>query len=393
MKHKIFLILIVFLFVFSSMALADFTEKPIGTSNPPTAPNGNTGAPVLVGVDTVNIAHKFGTWEGADPNKTTKDYIKSVLTNGSYAGSETINGTKKGGFGEKLVVNGATRFLTSDLLTQVDDQNTTKSFDQYLNIPKFVYPINTSAKNSKPLQGIIAGRILGGIALTDKDDFETKQYTPAYSLDFQATSTAPKFEPTTNIGLGDSCNLYAPDIGVTIGSGGGCPAGSYISYYSAPSFSGTLSGTNNTNNQIMATCTKFNPSANPTNTGRCATNPFSTNTYLVERLCRRVNMTTYTSFTSCNFQDTDMGDTGQCKFNLVIDKTKNSKNPKTHGYHWTFGGGCGTGGCLNGHYPTLNNVDPDTTGNISYVDSCNSTNSFWEWKATDDYGQYMYWKP
>ncbi len=388
MKHKIFLTLIVLMFTFGTMAMADYVDPTT------TAPAGNTGAPVLVGVDTVNIAHKFGTWEGADPNKTTKDYIKSVLTNGSYAGSDGANGIK-GGFGEKLVVNGATRFLTSDLLTQVDDQNTTKSFDQYLNIPKFVYPINTSAKNAKALQGIIAGRMLGGIAITNDINLSgNTAANPVYSLDFLATNfETSKHNPTTNIGLGDSCNLYAPDIGVTIGSGGGCPAGSYISYYSAPNFSGTLSGTNNTNNQVMATCTKFNPSTNPTNTGRCATNPFSTNTYTVERLCRRVNMTTYTTFGSCSFSDTDMGDTGQCKFSLVIDKTKNSKNPKTHGYHWTFGGGCGTGGCQNGHYPTLNNVDPDTTGNISYVDSCNSTNSFWEWKSTDDYGQYMYWKP
>lgn len=239
------------------MALADFVD------NTSTAPADNTPNTILkVGTGTDETWEKVGVWQGTIPSSND---INLRLNSGSYAGDAT--GTK-GGFAEKLVSQGATKFLTSDLLTQVNTK--VSGFDQFVNGNPitYEYPVGTT-KTAKPLQGIIAGRMLGNIGLTDDADFSKKQYNPAYSLDFLAGTSS--YKPTTNIGLGDSCNLYPVDIGTTIGSGGGCPAGSFISYYKKPTFSGTITSTNNTNSQVVATCTKFNPSANPTNTGRCST--------------------------------------------------------------------------------------------------------------------------
>jgi len=364
------------MFTFGTMAMADYIEP---TS---TAPAGNTGAPVLVGVGTVNIAHKFGTWEGADPNIKTKDYIKSVLNNGSYAGSDGVNGVK-GGFGEKLVVNGATRFLTSDLLTQVIALSG-NSFDQFINTIK--YSDKGVEKTAKALQGIIAGRMLGGISITNDINLAgNTNANPTYSLDFLATNVdTSSYKPTTNIGLGDSCNLYPADIGVTVGDGGGCPAGSFISYYKKPTFSGTITSTNNTNSQVVATCTKFNPSANPTNTGRCVSNTFASLSTVYEYSCNDISSpqngqkTWGLSYNWCNSYSSagpGVTATGECKFDVTVNK-KNGKNP--YAQH------------------TLSNQNPSgpsgftamTSSGDTYTYSKQGTCASYTFQVRDDYGQY-----
>ena len=269
MKHKIFLTFIVLIFTFGTVALADYVEPAS------TAPGSNTGAPLMTGPNATRTTfEKIGTWEFAkNPPDSTglAEYDKSadLLKDSTYAGDETH---KKGLFSEKLTVLGVSKIISGDLITKVDNTSGS-SFDQFINSTTFVYPEKTSAQSAKSLEGVITGRMLGKIALTDKEDsFDplNRSFNPAYTLDMLATNTS-NFAPTTNIGLGDSCNLHPADIGASIGDGGGCPAGSYITYYKAPTFSGTLSSTNNTNTQTIATCTQFNPSIAPKNTGKCNT--------------------------------------------------------------------------------------------------------------------------
>lgn len=268
MKHKIFLTIILLVFTFGTLAMAEYVEP---TS---TAPSSNTGDVLRTGPRTTKTTvEKIGTWEFAkNPPDSTglAEYAKSadLLKDSTYVGDETH---KKGLFSEKLTVLGVSKIISGDLITMVDNK-TGSSFDQFMNSTSYLYPLNANSTTpAKPLEGIITGRMLGQIALTDKeDDFDpfNRKFNPAYSLDLLATNTS-SFNPTTNIGLGDSCNLYPADIGTSIGGGGGCPAGSYITYYKKPTFSGAITSTNNTNSQVVATCTQFNPSMTPKNTGRC----------------------------------------------------------------------------------------------------------------------------
>ena len=331
---------------FGVIALADYVEPAS------TAPNSNTPEVLKTTGATALTYDKLGIGNG-DYNFVP---TITVLKDGSWFGVHDTKVDKKYGvFSDKLVSTGANKIGTNkipeDFIIQVIDKNN-KGFDQYIlsgiQFKKFPGEVDTTPK---PLETLYNGRFVSKFAITDSADNGPKRLQdPNYTLDFQPTSS---FSPTTNIGLGDSCNLYPVDIGTTVGDGGGCPAGSYISYYKQPTFSGTLSTTNNTNSQTVATCTQFNPSASPKNTGHCTSKVF-TNLNYVEKVTG-TPVCTYYAASSISYGG---------GINLSSFKGKNAK------VKWYNGGT---------YTPSLDNKTTFTYG-------CGS--GPWKVIATDDYGQY-----
>ncbi len=270
MKHKAFLVLIVLGFTFGSMAMANYLEPATTApgSNTPDVVKTGPGANVSGSRAITAIKSKIGIGDG------TTFTGNSFLSTGSYVGTGTGD---KGGFAEKLYAGGTTSVIggstPKDLLIKINDVGSNKvMFDQYAYGTQYIYPVNANPRMTKALEAIVAGRYISKIAITnnqDVDDIQKRKLNPTNSLEFQPTSGSNAFLPTTNIGLGNSCNLYAPDLGVTAGDGGGCPKGSYMTWYKVPTISGTISSSNNNNGVALATCKQFNPATSPTNTGGC----------------------------------------------------------------------------------------------------------------------------
>ncbi len=363
MKHKAFLVLIVLGFTFGSMALANYVE-PTATapgSNTPDVVKTGPGANVSGTRAVTVIKSKLGIGDGINlPNS-------SLLTAGSYIGTgcsgisclvQTGSTGDKGGFMEKLVVLGATGVVggsaPKNVLVKINDVGSNSSkFDQYVYGAQYEYPLGASKKMAKALEAIVAGRYISKMMVTDTPDTGNTD-TSDLSLNLQATST---FKPTTNIGLGDTCDLYAYDLGSAVGDGGGCPKGSYMVWYKQPSFSGTLSATNNNNGVVFAKCRQFNPSASPTNTGHCATGrPAFTH---LSQLAKD------TSVNPCKFMAARQGATWPS--GTPVGATFNGVNVKLK---WYDG---------NTYNSSLDNKTTFTYG-------CGS--GPWRIVATDDYGQY-----
>jgi hypothetical protein len=296
------------------------------------APNSNTGYPVKTGPDTsVRTFEKIGT--GGDCG--TYD----CWGLGNYFGI--------GLYTDKLVAMGA---------TQVDGNikilNRSGSvFDGYLYPAQNLKDPNTQASfNSKPMEAIIPGMLSSQIIISNQESSKPAGYT----LQLEPSTG---FSPTTNIGLGNSCNLYPANLD------SGCLSDAFISMYKNPSFSGTLSSSNNTNSQVVATCTQFKPSTSPTNTGDC----YNDNNFVLFE--KTVN-------------------TSPCVSKITVNSVFTggiAKNPKI-GVAWVSG-------------PVTPNraVSPTAGTTLQYSSTalnCSNRSDFfgdggvWKFYVTDDYGQY-----
>lgn len=261
MKHKLLLILIGAFVLVGSSVLAKYVA-PGGTFPNATVSgviSGNTPEVLKTRAGNFDSAvsyERLGIGDGTNTSNTKLD--RSLLENGPY----TLLGTHV----EKLVTLGASDVNKTSSVDFTIKGSGTK-FDQYANPFTFTDIQTNITANSKPLLAYIAGRYVSNFALTSDAD-ATGSNSNRYSFDLQATSS---FNPTTNIGLGNSCNLYPVDIGTTAGDGGGCPAGSFITQYKTPTLTGYATDANNNNTTVVATCTEFNPATSPTNLGHCDT--------------------------------------------------------------------------------------------------------------------------
>lgn len=353
MKYKAFLFLFAMVFTFGTIALADYIE-PTGSYTAVNTPDVVKTGPRA----TVATFEKIGIGDG------TNSPDISLLSSGSYAGSGSSD---KGVWSEKLYVAGVTSAIDTNslFLVRVNNVNNTTSslFDQYSNSVSFKYPSSSTAKSAKPVEASVAGRYISNFAITSNEDNSTPGGTNpnGFSLDLQATPGSGGFNPTTNIGLGNYCNLYPPDLGTVVGDGGGCPDGSYMTMYKAPSFSGTLSATNNTNSQIVATCREFNPSVNPTSTGKCANSKNFTDLIRIGKYVSSGNVCTFTASSGTSFTNPD------------VPISTNGKNVKIRWY--SLGG--------NPARSYINTLDDQK----SFTWGCGQDD--WEVQIYDDYGQFV----
>jgi len=242
-KHKILLIVLVLVFTFSSVAVADYVGS--GSLSANTLPVLKTGPNGVA-----RLYDKIGVSDGGSTIPSN-----NLLANGSYAGNGVGD---KGVYPDSLVVTGVTNIKSAvkslDLIVMNQKQNL--SFDQYTTPGTFNFKFTNGSSidlSAKPLEAVVPGRYISSLVITDKAGLNIKssnynsELKPKYTLELQPTAS---FKPTTNIGLGDKCDLYPSDLGVNSGDGRGCPMGSFLSYYKAPSLSGVVTSTNNTNTQI-----------------------------------------------------------------------------------------------------------------------------------------------
>jgi hypothetical protein len=376
MKHKIFLGILVLIFTIGTVALADYIDPSFTPSG------GNTPKPVLTNGTNQRTYETIGTWEAkTNPLNSTSisnySTAASLLASSTYAGNEDTN-NKKGLFSEKLVVLGVTKIISGDLVSMVENTSGS-SFDQFISAPTYVYPVNSSTKTAKSLEGIVTGRLLSKLAISDKADIiQSSPNNPAYTLDMLATTTT-NFAPTTNIGLGDKCNLYPVDLGTVVGDGG-CLPGSYLSYYKAPSFSGTISSSNNTNTQVVGVCTSFSPSASPTNTGHCPTGQ---------------SMVTMDWGTGYRCNDSTSSDYNKVDYRNVYSFCDDGSSPGKVVQNglceiWAYPKSSGTKSPQirridTGANPTTSSYVALSTNGYSYIFNCTDTATL---QVTDSYGQY-----
>ncbi len=354
MKYKVFMGLLVSILTLGTMALADYVEP--GS----TPPSSNTPEVLKTESESARLYEKLGIGDG------TNSVAASLLSNGPYI--------LQGAFSDKFVSLGAGNVGTSTLpknfvvkVPNIGNLGNT-NFDQFKNQANFFkFPGNTKTV-AKPLEAIVAGRYISKVAITSDEDPATSQKPNgsnpnSFSLDLKATTGSNGFSPTTNIGLGNTCNLYYYDIGSSVGDGGGCPAGMFMSMYKAQTYSGTATSSSNTNNQVVATCTSFNPSASPTNTGHCDTGRFFTDLDGI-------------------YKEPENQTTGSCVFTLGSARnvggsvdTASFLGAKSRKIRWYVLGGNPS--------PAYYSAGDDKTY-ISY--GCSSN-----WKAVvyDDYGQYI----
>lgn len=358
MKHKIFLFSIIALVAVGSGVLANYVE-PSGT-----APNNNTTSAILkTGPDTpVRTYEKIGTGNGTSGPNT------QLLTYGPFA--------NMGLYTDKFL-NFGTSTISENLIVKANTEYS-NIFDQYVSTFKYTDP-NTQVQNinAKPLEAFIAGRFFSKLLITGTSE----DYNPKYDLELRATST---FTPTTNFGLGNSCNLYPSNLGIGVtpyyndatgktGCRGPFNAVSnnsiseydmaYVSSYKAPSFSGTPTASNNTNNQVVGTCTFFNPSASPTNIGGCYGSPGM----VITGASRTISQ-------------------NPCVTHIQLS-ANHTKNPKISVVY------------VSGLATPDHSVSPTAIDNMSFTinnptsNDCNGS-AFWagsvyKWVVTDDYGQYF----
>jgi hypothetical protein len=355
MKHKIFLFSIIALIAIGSVALANYVEP---TS---TAPNNNTGIVLKTGPDEpVRMFEKIGTANGAP------------LTWGPFA--------NMGLYSDKFIAIGAS--VVSDNLIVSSKQTGSLPFDQYSNNTNGLLTYddpNTNGDDNitpKPLEAFITGRYFSKLFITIDSSL-----TPKYDLELRASSG---FSPTTNFGLGDYCELYPNHLGKQVvpdGNGniyGGCFGGfkdsvnniyeydiAYMSMYKPPSWTGTLSSINNTNNQVVGRCTFFNPSTSPTNLGPCYT-------AVIGKPSVSLAITNH-----------------QCIYTINLSDITKFKNPKI-GIAWV------SGPQTPSYTASPTSSFPFTVSNglgtgFSQIDSseyCNHNSITWKAYVVDDYGQY-----
>ncbi len=331
MKHKIFILSLFALVTVGSFVMADYVDP---TSS---APSGNTGSVVKTGPDTsVRTFEKIGT------GGTCDSYGCNGLANFFYSGL----------YSDKLVTMGVSQI---DGNFEVFNRLGTV-FDGYVYPAQNLKDPNTQASfNSKPIEAVISGNLASRLIISNK---ETSQ--PAYALQLEP-ATNPTFNPTTNIGLGDSCNLYPANLD------SGCLSDAYVSMFKNPSFSGTLSSSNNTNSQVVGTCTSFKPSTSPTSTGNCFTQEY-TNFVFFEKT---VN-------------------TNPCVSKITVNAAYpygRAKNPKIGVAH------------VSGPTTPDRTVAPTAGTTLQYSTSVNPSTcdnradffgdgGVWKFYVTDDYGQY-----
>lgn len=364
MKHKILLFLVIILIAIGSSVLADYIEPTVA------APGNNTPNTILKtgpANQVVTTVEKIGVGDG------TNQPSQSLLKNGGSFIS-------LGGGSDKFVTIGASKvnaIPTSQTKSPNDFfiKGDSSSFDQYIN--------NSTVK---PLEAFIAGRYISKLAITGKEDdpadVTQRAYNPAYDLDLQATSPANgDFNPTTNIGLGNTCNLYPGDMGNSLDIGG-CPQGSYMTMYKSPTWSGTLSSTNNNTNMMIAQCTYFNPSSNPTNTGDCypyvgTTQTQGKNYIMGSRVSTSATATSdqkrWAFPANTRSRETAPG-SGIMQEELMVFSYE-FKNPKI-----TF---IETNGAT-----VVKQVGPTAT---DYMNTTMTLGNNRQWIITDDYGQYYSW--
>ncbi len=384
MKHKIFLVVLLFILTIGTATLADYVEPAS------TAPGSNTGSVLKTGPKSTSSMtyDPLGVGDGTIATLNNLDSNPATyLTNKSYAGSA---GGTLGVKPDRLVVTGITGVITGkDFIVSVLDNsnNNNKSFDQYINSSsvrynKFITDTNKPLTTPKPLEAFVAGRYISNITITKDSEITGTQSSNPYSLELRATQG---FSPTTNIGMGNSCNLYPRDIGAAI-SYGGCPEGTYISMYKQPTFGGAVSKVNNTNSQVVAKCTYFNPSVSPASIGACFTDSsFATTETKYGVTCRTFNNSTYTTYDGCASGDTQINQTGNCRYIMRVDRLRNGKNPVIKAYKYLSGGRIPNAtytGTTSGNTQVLQLDETCQTPNDSVV---------FEFEAMDDYGQYSEW--
>ncbi len=399
MKHKLFLILIGVFVLVGSTVLAEYIAPGTATPGHSVPSDSASSTPEVLktrngNFDAALSYERLGTSDASSTASTKLD--RNLLSLGVYA--------IQGAYVEKLVTLGVSGVATASDFTIKG--NSTK-FDQYANPFTFVdYQTNVNT-TAKPLMAYIAGRYVSKFAVTDNaNSTKDAALDPKYSLDLQATSS---FNPTTNIGRGNSCNLYPVDLGTAAGDGGGCPAGSYITKYTAPTLTGYASDANNNNETVVATCTEFNPAASPTNLGHCDTG----RTFLQENIHGGNNgkitgnqTTTYSSVTTnlCkyvvgsgyDYQGVDGSGSYVDSMQQAVFKGKNVK------YHWFYSKSYYQNNAINYYTVKLNNpswvkdasgnwIDAETTGML--FQTCYRTNrtntsgdGFYA-IVSDDYGQ------
>lgn len=263
-KHKFFLIVLLAGFTVGLSTLAQY----VGPTT--TAPGNNTPAPLKTNYGNSNVStyEKIGTGNG------TSGPAIGLLANGTYSNL---------GLHSDTFTSLGTSIINSDLtIPNLTDNGLTDNgyFDKYSN--SFTYnDVHTNVNNiiGKKIESMLSGRLISRILISDN-----KTATPTYDLELRATSG---FEPKTNIGLGNTCNLYPANLGSGVGYSAftGCHGPfwdatysinefemGYMSYYTPPSWTGALNAGNNTNNQVVGTCTFWNPAVNPQNIGACYPN-------------------------------------------------------------------------------------------------------------------------
>lgn len=335
MKYKAFLVLGILAFMFGTAVLADYVE-PTGS------PTGiNTPEVLKTQSGTIRMVEKIGVGNGS------LRPIESLLAQGPYIGV-TQNNIHYGTYSEKFVSQGASTF-GNDLTVFFSGNNTltNPNLDQYKN------PI----QNIKPLQVILSGKLSSAVAITLDPDLASSAPNN-YSLDLKATSGTNGFNPTTNVGLGNSCNLYPPDFGLSVDDGGGCPAGMYLSMFKDIDVGKfTATSTNNMNGAVVAVCTGFDPSPAPTNTGACTGKTFTDLFRVSKKLPSSGNVCTYTAATT----------TSSYGSGNATPATFTGKNVKIR---WYNGG----------------SYDSSLDGQKTFTYGCGS--GPWKVIVTDDYFQY-----
>lgn len=355
MKYKIFIFSLFALITVGSLVMADYVDPTGGASS-------------------YNTPEVLKT--GSDTEKMT---VEKVGTSTSNTSSPKVgNFFITGAFSDKLTVMGA---------TQIDKNFVVKSlasslFDQYDNSFTYIDPVTLATHTSKPVEAVIPGRFTSKLIISNKESGST----PTHRLMLEPSSI---FTPTTNIGLGNSCDLYPENFGFVISytpsdSGtlnGGCPAGSYFTTYkNLPTISGNPTAVNNNNYFKFGKCTYFAPSATPYSTGRCYTeNSFITKSNIKQVRCDNLSSPDYgttaispSSFW-CQGNPLLISNTGLCS--MVINPIKtSSRNIKVR---------------------TNAGAYVDSFNGFSKLDTCNPTVGapLWVYEIIDAYGQYATWTP
>ncbi len=358
-KKNIFIVTLFALIFTASFVTADY----VGPASSP--PNGNT--PPVLKTESENPNNKDFLYEKIGTGNGNLYPALSQLANGSYFGV-TENGQAYGLFSDKSVVVGNT--IISDDFT-VSSRNTSDPFDQYTNQFSYLsFPTNTST-TAKKIEALINGVLFSKVSVANDVGASN-----SYSLELSTLNNTP----TTNIGLGNTCSLYPQDIGTKIMDDLGCPAGSYMSMYQTPSFSGAISSTNNTNNQVVAQCTYFRPVNNPImfDCHQSETEFFVGSRFLLA-YGGRLNPTGQKgkAFLVRGGQTSP----GSCVFEAKVS-TLQFKNPKIHGIVYKYDP-------VGASWNIIAQSGPTQTSTMSIPYSCNTVDQYKrEWVITDDYGQW-----
>jgi hypothetical protein len=351
MKYKIFIFSLFALITVGSLVMADYVDPTGGASS-------------------YNTPEVLKT--GSDTEKMT---VEKVGTSTSNTSSPKVgNFFITGAFSDKLTVMGATQIDKN--FRVISEKFTIPTFDQYTDSFTYIDPVTLATHTSKPVEAVIPGRFTSKLIISNKESGST----PTHRLMLEPSST---FTPTTNIGLGNSCDLYPQNFGFIFNvndPNGGCPAGSYFTTYkNLPTISGNPTAVNNNNYFKFGKCTYFAPSTTPSSTGRCYTEKSFITTYHTKQIrCDDLSSPDYGQVTSspgaiswCNSPNRSY--TGLCYMTIspVRESTRNIKVSTNGGAY------------------------VDSFNGFSKIDTC-TTSSFtplWVYEIIDAYGQYTTWTP